>query len=89
MNLSNKEKDVLIELLNMAIDIENNSEEIVKLIDRLKLPDKVGDSIKIELKQMRETLEEIRTYAREEGGFDVGYIENYFPRKVKNYKELN
>jgi Na+/phosphate symporter len=27
MNLSNKEKEVLIELLNMAIDIENNSDE--------------------------------------------------------------
>tara|TARA_Y100001938_G_C7957182_1_gene362327 strand:- start:585 stop:728 length:144 start_codon:yes stop_codon:yes gene_type:complete len=26
MNLSNKEKDVLIELLNMAVDIENNSD---------------------------------------------------------------
>ena len=26
MNLSNKEKEVLIELLNMAIDIENNSD---------------------------------------------------------------
>jgi len=68
--------------------LEGDFEEIVKLIDRLKLPDKASDSIKIELKQMRETLEEIRTYAREEGGFDVGYIENYFPRKVKNYKEL-
>lgn len=27
MNLSNKEKEVLIELLNMAVDIENNSDE--------------------------------------------------------------
>jgi len=68
--------------------LEGDFEEIVKLIDRLKLPDKASDSINLELKQMRETLEEIRTYAREEGGFDVGYIENYFPRKVKNYKEL-
>tara|TARA_B100000073_G_scaffold184746_1_gene152770 strand:+ start:1657 stop:5214 length:3558 start_codon:yes stop_codon:yes gene_type:complete len=68
--------------------LEGDFNEIVNLIDRLKLPEKASDSIKIELKQMRQTLEEIRAYAREEGGFDVGYIEDYFPRKVKNYKEL-
>ena len=68
--------------------LEGDFKEIVNLIDRLKLPEKASDSIKIELKQMRQTLEEIRAYAREEGGFDVGYIEDYFPRKVKNYKEL-
>ena len=68
--------------------LEGDFDEIVNLIDRLKLPEKASDSIKIELKQMRDTLEEIRTYAREEGGFEVGYIKNYFPRKVRDYKEL-
>ena len=68
--------------------LEGDFNGMVVLIDELNLPQKVSQDIKLELKQMRETLEEIRAYAREEGGFDVGYIENYFPRKVKNYKEL-
>ena len=68
--------------------LEGDFNGMVVLIDELNLPQKVSQDINLELKQMRVTLEEIRTYAREEGGFDVGYIENYFPRKVKNYKEL-
>ncbi len=68
--------------------LEGDFNGMVVLIDELNLPQKVSQDINLGLKQMRETLEEIRTYAREEGGFDVGYIENYFPRKVKNYKEL-
>jgi hypothetical protein len=68
--------------------LEGDFNGMVVLIDELNLPQKVSQDINLELKQMRETLEQIRTYAREEGGFDVGYIENYFPRKVKNYKEL-
>ena len=68
--------------------LEGDFRGMVILIDDLRLPEKVSQDIKTELKQMRETLEEIRAYAREEGGFDVGYIEDYFPRKVKNYKEL-
>ena len=68
--------------------LEGDFNGMVVLIDELNLPQKVSQDINLELKQMRETLEEIRAYAREEGGFDVGYIENYFPRKVKNYKEL-
>ena len=68
--------------------LEGDYNGMVILIDDLRLPEKVSQDIKLELKQMRETLDEIRSYAREEGGFDVGYIESYFPRKVKNYKEL-
>lgn len=68
--------------------LEGDFKGMVVLIDDLRLPEKVSQDIKTELKQMRDTLEEIRAYAREEGGFDVGYIEDYFPRKVKNYKEL-
>ena len=37
------------------------------------------------LNDLRETLNDIRNYAREEGAIDVGYWENYFPRKVKDY----
>ena len=68
--------------------LEGDFNGMVILIDDLRLPEKVSQDIKTELKQMRDTLEEIRAYAREEGGFDVGYIEDYFPRKIKNYKEL-
>jgi len=35
---------------------------------------------------MRNALNEVRSYARERGGYDVGYQENYFPRHLKNYK---
>ena len=38
-----------------------------------------------EMIEMRDALDEIRTYAREEGGIDVGYFENYFPRQVNDY----
>lgn len=68
--------------------LEGDFNGMVILIDELNLPQKVSQDIKLELKQMRETLDEIRSYAREEGGFDVGYIEDYFPRKVRDYKEL-
>jgi len=36
--------------------------------------------------QMRNALNDIRGYARTRGGYDVGYLENYFPRQIKNYK---
>jgi hypothetical protein len=40
------------------------------------------------LKDMRQALDELRTYAREEGGIDVGYLDKYFPRQVKDYKNF-
>ena len=36
--------------------------------------------------KMRGALDHIRKYARTRGGYDVGYLENYFPRQIKNYK---
>ena len=38
-----------------------------------------------ELDEMTRTLDEIRDYARQRGGIDVGYIAQYFPRKIRNY----
>ena len=38
-----------------------------------------------ELDEMTRTLDEIRNYARQRGGLDVGYIAQYFPRKIRNY----
>ncbi len=39
-----------------------------------------------ELNNMRDALNDLRTYAREQGGIDVGYVEQYFPRNITNYK---
>ena len=38
-----------------------------------------------QLDEMTRTLDEIRDYARQRGGLDVGYIAQYFPRKIRNY----
>lgn len=35
--------------------------------------------------KMEKSLNDFRNYARTEGGIDVGYVENYFPREVKDY----
>ena len=35
--------------------------------------------------RMRKALDDIQTYARDEGGIDVGYLENYFPRQLVDY----
>ena len=51
------------------------------MLDEIEASQSLRDS----LTQMRSTLDEIRIYAREEGGIDVGYFENYFPRQVKDY----
>jgi len=52
--------------------------------------DKVGVPIKDRamLDDMRQALNELRTYAREEGGIDVGYLDQYFPRQIKDYKNF-
>lgn len=52
--------------------------------------EKVGVPIKDRamLNDMRQALNELRTYAREEGGIDVGYLDKYFPRQIKDYKNF-
>lgn len=74
-----KEREEFIDLL-----LENDYDGIIALTDRLGVTHKVG----AQLKEMRKTLDDVHSYAREEGGFDVGYLEDYFPRKIKNYKDL-
>ena len=51
------------------------------MLDKIEASQSLRDS----LTETRKTLDEIRIYAREEGGIDVGYFENYFPRQVKDY----
>ena len=38
--------------------------------------------------EMESALNRLREYARSEGAVDVGYLDNYFPRQVKDYKAL-
>lgn len=54
------------------------------ILDPLNAPTEIGK----QMKEMRQVLDEIRTYARERGGLDVGYIEDYFPRIVEDYKSF-
>ena len=55
--------------------------KVVQLADKYKVDPK-------SFADMREALEDLRTYAREEGGIDVGYLEDYFPRNIRNYKNF-
>jgi len=54
----------------------------------VRLTDDLGITDKSELNEMRKALNEVRDYAREEGGIEVGYIEDYFPRQVEDYKSF-
>tara|TARA_Y100001963_G_scaffold149706_1_gene229602 strand:- start:63 stop:3743 length:3681 start_codon:yes stop_codon:yes gene_type:complete len=85
-----KLKEEFEDLLKVQDELGVDFDEMVILVDRLNLPDGLSDKIKTELKQMRETFKQVRGYGREEGGFDVGDIKNYFPLKIKpeDYKYL-
>jgi len=50
------------------------------MLDDLNVSAKVGK----EFEEMQKAFEEIRNYARQEGGIDVGYQQGYFPRLVLN-----
>jgi hypothetical protein len=54
------------------------------ILDKLN----ASDVIKKQMKEMRVVLDEVRTYARERGGLDVGYLEEYFPRIIQDYKSF-
>ena len=77
--LNESEYENLSELL-----LFGDYDSVRKIIDDKKLMPKVGP----QLEEMRRVLEEVRDYARLQGGFDVGYIEEYFPRLVKDPQEL-
>ena len=62
--------------------LNGNYKKIVVMMDDLGIVDKT------ELTEMKKALSELRDYAREEGGIDVGYIEDYFPRQVEDYKSF-
>jgi len=54
------------------------------MLDDLNVSEKVGD----EFAEMQKAFKDIRNYARQEGGIDVGYQEGYFPRLIKDYKSF-
>lgn len=71
-----KQQEFKLHLLNGDMD------KVTLMLDDLKVSEKTMQ----EFAEMQKTLEEIRTYAREQGGIEVGYLEGYFPRLLKNYK---
>ncbi len=54
----------------------------------VRMTDDLGITDKSELNEMRKALNEVRDYAREEGGIEVGYIKDYFPRQIEDYKSF-
>ena len=71
-----KQQEFKLHLLNGDMD------KVTLMLDELKVSEKTMQ----EFAEMQKTLEEIRNYAREQGGIEVGYLEGYFPRLIKNYK---
>lgn len=62
--------------------------EYTKIADEILPSIKASDAIYKEMSDMRSTLDNLRDYARERGGIDVGYIASYFPRQIKDYKKF-
>jgi hypothetical protein len=62
--------------------LNGDMDEIRIMLDDLKVSDQVGK----EFSEMQRAFEDIRNYARQEGGINVGYQEGYFPRQILNYE---
>ena len=62
--------------------------ELAKMLDELEASRVINttkkDQLGKDMAQMRETLDEVHIAAREEGGIDLGYLKNHFPRVVKD-----
>ena len=70
-----KQEQFKLHLLNGDMD------KIRVMMDELKVP----NSVSKEFEDMQSAFEDIRSYARQEGGIDVGYQQGYFPRLISNY----
>lgn len=79
-----KDKPELQERLHNHLLNGEYNEIATNILDKVNAPTAVYK----EMKQMRDVLNEVREYARERGGIDVGYIEDYFPRIVADYKSF-
>tara|TARA_B100002019_G_scaffold293154_1_gene319034 strand:- start:32 stop:3628 length:3597 start_codon:yes stop_codon:yes gene_type:complete len=73
-----KQREFKLHLLN------GDMAKIRIMLDDLKVSDQVGR----EFTEMQKAFNDIRNYARQEGGIDVGYQEGYFPRLIKDYKSF-
>ena len=73
-----KQREFKLHLLN------GDMAKIRIMLDDLKVSDQIGR----EFTEMQKAFEDIRRYAREEGGIDVGYQEGYFPRLILDYKSF-
>ena len=62
--------------------LNGDMDEIRIMLDDLKVSDQVGK----EFTEMQKAFNDIRNYARQEGGIDVGYQQGYFPRQILNYE---
>jgi hypothetical protein len=74
-NNEQKQRQFKLHLLNGDMD------KIRGMMDDLKIPNSIGK----EFEDMQNAFEEIRSYARQEGGIDVGYQQGYFPRLIRDY----
>lgn len=79
-----KDKPELQERLHNHLLNGEFKEIATDILDKVKAPTAVYK----EMKQMRDVLNEVRDYARERGGIDVGYIEDYFPRIIADLKSF-
>ena len=70
-----KQRQFKLHLLNGDMD------KIRVMMDDLKVP----NSVSKEFEDMQSAFEDIRSYARQEGGIDVGYQQGYFPRLIRDY----
>jgi len=61
--------------------------EYTKISDEILTPN-APQVLFDQMAEMRKSLDDLRSYARQRGGIDVGYIEAYFPRKIKNYSHF-
>ena len=73
-----KQREFKLNLLN------GDMAKIRIMLDDLNVSEKVGD----EFAEMQKAFKDIRNYARQEGGIDVGYQEGYFPRLIRDYKSF-
>ena len=78
-----KNDKVALEKFHADLNTQN-FDGIRGMLDEKKVMHKLGK----EFEDTINTLGAIRAYGREEGGIDVGFLERYFPRQVKDYPSL-
>ena len=78
-----KNDKVALEKFNDDLNTQN-FDGIREMLDKKNVMHKLGK----EFQDTVDTLAAVRAYGREEGGIDVGFLENHFPRQVIDYPSL-